>query len=127
MGLLTRYNKVCETSDKQRMPELRTHYYKASSNKTFSAVEDMLNSMQSCRIINVSKEHGEISAEIQSSPQAFLVATIVSVQPNETAVDLIISSEKISLTGIFPSLKRIAVSVYERLDQILPFVSSGRN
>ncbi|WP_409297289.1 hypothetical protein V1498_05215 [Peribacillus sp. SCS-26] len=125
MGILTRFNKVCETSDKNRLPELRTHYYKAPATKAFAAVEELFSTMKGCRLINVSKEHGEISAEL-SSPQSFVVATIVGVHGNETAVDFILSTEKTSLTGSFPALKRQAVSLYSALDSRLQLISSGR-
>ncbi|MBM7692854.1 hypothetical protein JOC77_002285 [Peribacillus deserti] len=125
MGLLTRYSRVCETSDKNRLPELRTHYYKASSAKAFAAVEEVLRSIDNCRIVNISKDHGEISAELPS-PHSFLVVTIVAVQPNETAVDFIISSDKTSLTGMFPSLKKQAVLLYHNLDKKLPYLSAGK-
>ncbi|PLT31193.1 hypothetical protein [Peribacillus deserti] len=125
MGLLTRFNRICETSDKNKLPELRTHYYKANSAKAFAAVEEVLRSIPNCRIVNISKEHGEVSAELPS-PHSFLVVTIVAVQPNETAVDFIISSERTSLTGMFPSLKKQAVALYQELDQKLPYLSKGK-
>lgn len=118
MGLLTRYKKEIETSDQQKDEVLKTHYYKGTYNQIFDSVERMFKDDADCRVVTVSKERGEIAVEVSKPFSCFLIITVVNVRPMETAVDFKISSEKFSLFGIYPELKKRIHSYYERINQL---------
>ncbi len=118
MALFGRFKKEIETSDKHSDNTLKTHYYKANFNQLFQSVEKMFREDADCRITTVSKEHGEIAVEVSNPFPCFLIITIVSVKPMEAAVDFTISSEKFSLFGIYPGLKKRINSYYGKLNQI---------
>jgi hypothetical protein len=118
MSLFTRYKKEIETADHQTDKSLKTHYYKGTFNQLFESVEKMFKEDADCQVKTVSKEHGEIAIEINKPFPCFLIATVVSVKPIETAVDFNISSEKFSLLGIYPDLKKRIHSYYQKLNQL---------
>ncbi|ETI68531.1 hypothetical protein [Neobacillus vireti] len=118
VNLFTRFKKQIETSDRQTDESLKTHYYKATFNQLFASVEKLFHEDADCRVTTVSKEHGEIAVEVSKPFSCFLIVTIVSVKPLETAVDFNISSEKFSLLGAYPDLKKRITSYYERINRI---------
>ncbi|MBT2692848.1 hypothetical protein [Bacillus sp. ISL-55] len=121
-----RYEKFSGTSENNRDEQLKTRYYKTNFNQMFQTVEDLLKADPLFKITSVSKEHGEISAELKGKMSAFLTATVITTKPFETAVDLHISTEKFSLAGINPTLKQELVKIYEKLDSTHPFIGSGK-
>ncbi|WHY84957.1 hypothetical protein QNH39_20220 [Neobacillus novalis] len=126
-NLFTRFKKQIETSDRQTDDSLKTHYYKATFNQLFASVEKLFHDDADCRVTTVSKDHGEIAVEVSKPFSCFLIVTIVNVKPLETAVDFNISSEKFSLLGAYPDLKKRITSYYERINQIHTFVRTGKN
>ncbi|MFJ7727184.1 hypothetical protein ACIQXV_13565 [Neobacillus sp. NPDC097160] len=127
MGILTRFKKQIETSDRNTDDSLKTHYYKATFNQLFQSVEKLFHEDADCQVTTVSKEHGEIAVEVSKPIPCFLIVTIVSVKPMETAVDFNISSEKFSLLGLYPGLKKRINSYYERIGQIHNLVGIRKN
>jgi hypothetical protein len=122
-----RFSKQIETSDKQKDSSLNTHYYKATFNQLFQSIEELFKQDADCRITTVSKEHGEIAVEINKPIPCFLIVTVVSVKPMETAVDFNISSEKFSPIGLYPLLRKRLVSYYERINQLHTLVRIGKS
>jgi hypothetical protein len=121
-NLFIRFKKQIETSDKIADDSLKTHYYKAKFNQLFDSVEKLFHEDADCTVTTVSKERGEIAVEVSKPIPCFLIVTIVSVRPIETAVDFNISSERFSLTGSYPTLKKRINSYYERINQLHTFV-----
>ncbi|ESU30825.1 hypothetical protein G3A_19915 [Bacillus sp. 17376] len=121
-----RYEKFSGTSENNRDEQLKTRYYKTNFNQMFQTVEDLLRADPSLKITSVSKERGEISAELKGKLPAFLTATVITTKPFETAVDLHISTEKFSLAGINPTLKQELLKIYEKLDSTHPFIGAGK-
>jgi hypothetical protein len=121
-NLFIRFKKQIETSDKIADDSLKTHYYKAKFNQLFDSVEKLFHEDADCTVTTISKERGEIAVEISKPIPCFLIVTIVSVRPIETAVDFNISSERFSLTGSYPTLKKRINSYYERINQLHTFV-----
>jgi hypothetical protein len=117
-NLFVRFKKHIETSDQSKDDSLKTHYYKAKFNQLFLSVEKLFHEDADCRVITVAKEHGEIAVEISKPIPCFLIVTIVDVKPMETAVDFNISSEKFSLLGTYPDLKKRINTYYERINQL---------
>jgi len=126
-NLFIRFNKHLETSDRQKDHSLKTHYYKATFNKLFQSVEELLRQDADCRITTISKERGEIAVEMKKPIPCFVIVTIVSVRPMETAVDFTISSEKFSPVGIYPTLKKRVLSLYDRINQLHTLVKPIKN
>jgi len=126
LNIFTRFKKEIETSDHQEDPSLQTHYYKAAFNQVFETVEKMFKEDADCRVTTVSKEHGEIAVEISGPVPCFLIATVVTVKPLEVAVDFTLSSEKFSLFGMYPALRKRINSFYQKLNQLHTLVRAGK-
>ncbi|MCM3568322.1 hypothetical protein [Neobacillus mesonae] len=118
VGLFTRYKKEIKTSDSQSDSSLKTHYYKADFEQVFDSVEKIFTDDADCQITTISKVRGEISVEINKPFSCSLTAIIVSVEPMETAVNFSISSEKFSILGTFPELKKRLNSYFNKINQI---------
>ncbi len=126
-SIIRRYEKYSGTSENNSDEQLRTRYYKANFNQVFQAVEDLLKVDPTARITSVSKEHGEISAELNGRIQSFLTVTIITTKPFETAVDLHISTERFSLAGMNPALRQEVFKIYEKLGKTFPFIGAGKH
>ncbi|MES1037116.1 cytosolic protein [Bacillus pumilus] len=108
-----------ETSDEHPVSELKSHYYKSTNAQVFQALEAMLFRHASYQVTSVSAERGEISANITMPKKAFLVATVISIRPFETAVDFNVTTESALPTDFGYSEKTI-FSLYDELDKQLP-------
>ncbi len=114
--LFLRYKKEIETSSDQRDEQLKTHYYNGDFNQVFHSVEQIIRQDADCRITTLSKEHGEINAELSNPFPCCMTVTVISEEPSVTAVDFSLACEKQTLTGTYPELKKRVVSFYERVD-----------
>ncbi|WP_045523560.1 hypothetical protein [Neobacillus niacini] len=126
-NIFIRFSKQVETSDHQKDSSLNTHYYKATFNQLFQSIEDSFRQDADCRIATVSKDHGEIAVEINKPISCFLIVTVVTVRPMETAVDFNISSEKFSPIGLYPILRKRLISYYERINKLHTLVRVGKS
>ncbi|MDR4948824.1 hypothetical protein [Neobacillus cucumis] len=126
-NIFTRFKKQIETSDRNTENSLKTHYYKGTFNQVFQSVEKLFHDDADCRVTTVSKEHGEIAVEIHKPVPCFLIVTIVSVKPMETAVDFHISSERFSLLGMYPQLKKRIESYYEKINRLHNLLEIRKN
>ncbi|MCU9614172.1 hypothetical protein OEV98_11430 [Caldibacillus lycopersici] len=121
-----RWQKQCETRDDHFDPELKSHYYKTSFDKVFQGVEDTIRKNTNMTITSTAKDRGEIAIKMSNGPKAFIVATVIQVRPFETAVDFMVSSDNLSITGLYPSLKKVVLQLYAELDKSLPFVGTKK-
>lgn len=119
-SIFQRFQKKCETSDDHFDKDLKSHYYKSSFDKVLTTVEDMFKKDPAMKITAVSKDRGEISVSMTSGPKAFIIVTVIQVRPFQTAVDFMVSSEKFSIFGLYPTLKKLVLSFYQELDKQLP-------
>ncbi|MBD3860312.1 cytosolic protein [Bacillus sp. 28A-2] len=108
-----------ETSDHHSVSELKSRYYKSTNAQAFQAVEAILSRNDSYQVTSVSAERGEISANIRKPKKAFLVATVISIRPFETAVDFNVTTET-ALPTDFGYSRKTVLSLYEELDKQLP-------
>jgi hypothetical protein len=125
--LFIRFTKKIETSDDQKDSSLSTHYYKATFNQVFQSVEELFRQDADCRIVTVSKDHGEIAVEVNKPIPCFLIVTVISVRGMETAVDFNISSEKFSPIGLYPILRKRLISYYEKMNKLHTLVRIGKS
>jgi hypothetical protein len=126
-NIFIRFSKQIETSDQQKDSSLNTHYYKATFNQVFTSVEELFRQDADCKIVTVSKDHGEIAVEINKPIPCFLIVTVVSVRGMESAVDFNISSEKFSPIGLYPILRKRLISYYEKMNKLHTLVRIGKS
>ncbi|WP_052352853.1 hypothetical protein [Neobacillus dielmonensis] len=126
-NLFTRYRRSIETSDRQSDDSLKTHYYKTRASQMLDTVEKMFKEDADCQIKTVSKDHGEIAVELKKPFPCFLIATVIQSKPLETAVDFHISTERISLTGAFPALKKRINAYYDRMAKLHTEIKPNKN
>lgn len=119
-SIFLRFQKNCETSDDHFDKQLKSHYYKSSFDKVFTAVQELFEKNPNMKVNSTSKERGEIAVSMKNSPHAFIVATVIQVRPFQTAVDFMVSSEKFSIIGLYPTLKKAILQLYSELDKQLP-------
>ncbi|WP_409302104.1 hypothetical protein [Peribacillus sp. SCS-155] len=124
--LFQRYSQQCETSEKHSDEQLLTRYYKATADQALSSLQEVFSNQRNYKIRSVSKEHGEMFIETLTSPKIFLVATCITVKPFETAVDFTASSDKKSIAGIYPALRKQISEAYGGLDQKLTTIGAGK-
>ncbi|BCB05091.1 cytosolic protein [Bacillus sp. KH172YL63] len=116
--LLKRFQSECETSDAHDDKELQTHYYKAMHQGAFNAVLELFSSSE-YEVISQSKDRGEITVRKNGMPQLFIVATVITVRPFETAIDFKVSADKGKIFGTYTVLKAQINHYYQRLDSEL--------
>lgn len=127
VNILTRFSKQIETSDLLADDLLKTHYYKGSFNQVFQTAEKLFHEDADCRVTTVSKEHGEIAVEVEKPFPCFLIVTVVSERPLEASVDFKISTERFSIGGNYPALRKRIISYYERLNKLHTLIGRGKN
>ena len=115
---LKRFQSECETSDQHDDLDLRSHYYKSMQQGTFNTVAELFSS-PNYEILSQSKDRGEITVRKKGTPQLFIVATVISVRPLETAVDFKISTDKGKIFGTYTVLKAQIKHYYQKLDSQL--------
>ena len=90
--IFLRYKKEIETSDDQRDEQLKTHYYEGEFDQVFQSVEEIIRQDADCQIKTLSKERGEIGAEL-ASPFHVYDATVIAEEPSVTAVNFTIAAK----------------------------------
>ncbi|MDF0727491.1 cytosolic protein [Cytobacillus sp. S13-E01] len=111
-----------ETSDNHQDELLRSHYYKTTSKKAMEAVRGLINQLDGYSLTSFSEEHGEMSVSVSKGRKAFMVITIISVRPFETAIDFSVTTETTLLPMDFGYSKKLALLMYEKVDAVLPLL-----
>lgn len=121
MGLLQSIKQVfsnhCETSDKHQDLQLRTHYYKTTTAHAFAEVKKLMEGLDGFELLSATEEYGELSVNVKKGKKAFMVISVVSVRPFETAVDFSVTTETTLLPMDFGYSKALVKKMYELLDQ----------
>jgi nitrate reductase NapAB chaperone NapD len=112
----------CETTDKHEDELLRTHYYKTTSAKALKIISDTLQNIPGFHITSISEDHGEMSVNITSPKKGFLVVSVVSVRPLETAIDFSVTYEGFLGFGL---CKKVILKLYNLLDQQIEKTSNS--
>jgi len=110
-----------ETKENHDDPLLRSRYYKVNKQTALSSVQTVLSKQQGFSVSSVSEERGEISVHIKSRKKAFMVVTVVTVRPFETAIDFTVSTET-PLPFDFGFSRQIIIELYKELDKNLPVI-----
>ncbi|WP_077619035.1 cytosolic protein [Bacillus sinesaloumensis] len=125
MGLQTFFSNHSETRDKHSDELLRSHYYKTSNKKAIEAVKKVINNLDGYHINSVSEERGELSISLKKGRKAFIVATIISVRPFETAIDFAVTTETMLLPIDFGYSRKVITKLYQHLDKELPLIGKA--
>lgn len=121
------FSNHCETSDHHNDFQLRTHYYKTTAANAFTAIKELVEGLNGFELLSTSQEHGEISVNVKRGKKAFMVISIVSLRPFETAVDFSVTTETAFIPFDFGYSKEIVKKMYELLDQKLVLVKAGES
>jgi hypothetical protein len=117
------FSNHLETQEHHHDPSLRTHYYKTTNSTALKTIEQVLVNQPGYKISSISTEHGEISVEISSPKKAFLVISVISVRPLETAVDFSVTYEGLLSFGY---CKDVISKLYNSLDKVLLHIGNGK-
>ncbi len=116
------FSNHSETMENHEDLILRTNYYKVSTSNALKIIQEQFNKIPGYSITSVSNEHGEISIEVTSPKKAFIVVSVISVRPLETAVDFSVTSESVFSFGYSRS---IIVKLTKILNKNLPPIGNG--
>jgi len=115
------FGKHAETRDHHVDPTLRTNYYKTTKNKALMILEHFFKNSQEYKFNSLSEDHGEISVIKTKGKKAFIVATVIMVRPNRTAIDFSVSTESI-LPFDFGYSTRLIHKLYEQVNKELELI-----
>ena len=116
------FSKYCETQENHSDELLRTHYYKTTKSNAMSVIQTVISRLPGYKITSVSTDHGEMSVQLTAPKKAFIIITVVSVRPLETAVDFTITYEGIINLGY---TRQIAGELYRVLNKELVHIGNG--
>ncbi|WP_404453486.1 cytosolic protein [Virgibacillus necropolis] len=116
------FSNHSETSDNHLDTSLQTHYYKTTKDKALAKLEELYTKSQNYSIHSISKEHGEISLYYKKT---FIIATIISVRPFNTAIDFSVTTES-ALPFDFGNSTRVIEQLYKQLNNELPYIETKR-
>jgi hypothetical protein len=116
------FSNHCETSDHHNDPILKSHYYKATAKQAIQTIKDFIHKNNGFELTSISEERGEMSISVSKKRKAFMVITVISVRPFETAVDFSVTTET-NLPMDFGYSKRLVQFMYKELDGMLPLIN----
>lgn len=125
MGFKDIFRNQAETRDRHKDEQLKTRYYKVSKYKALETVKSMIESDPRIKLLSFSEDHGEITAEYIKPKKAFMVATVIMVFPQRTAIDFTLTTKTGLLPMDFGFSKREVLYLYQKLDKQLPFAGVG--
>ncbi|CAG9619592.1 hypothetical protein BACCIP111883_00360 [Sutcliffiella rhizosphaerae] len=123
-GLLTNHS---ETRENHADEELRSRYYKITNKNAIKTLQDLFQKMEGVMVKSVSEEHGEIAVQITKGKKAFIVVTVISVRPFETAVDFSATTDTKILPFDFGYSRQLIKQMYDRIDKSMTYIGSGLN
>lgn len=115
-----------ETRENHYNPDLKSHYYKTTNKKALQSVKELIEQTPGMTVTSVSEDRGEMSVNIDRPRKAFLIVTVISVRPFETAVDLTVTTNTVLPTD-FGYSKKVISDLYKKLDQKETFVGTGKS
>ena len=112
------FSKDFQTSDKQEIESLRTHYYRGKKDDIIEKIKEMATTFK-FKIKSVDEERGEVIFDHMDYSGT---ATITSISFNETAVDFVLMTFNVLPTA--PGKKYIE-KFYQHLDKTLELKGIG--
>ncbi|HEY4601099.1 MAG TPA: cytosolic protein [Cerasibacillus sp.] len=125
MSLKKIFSKHSETHDQHKNKELKTRYYKTTSKEALNILKNICQQTLQATIHAISEERGELSISIiNEGKKAFVVASVVMVQPYQTAIDFTVTTET-AFPFDFGYSTKVIKSLYDALDQRLPLLETN--
>ncbi|WP_027410195.1 hypothetical protein [Anoxybacteroides tepidamans] len=115
----------CETKEHHEDEQLRSRYYKTTGANAIKVVKELIASSAEYELLSVSEERGEFSVATRRGKKAFIVITVISVRPFETAIDFSVTTDTKVLPFDFGWSRRVIIDLYEKIDKRLPYIGSG--
>lgn len=116
-----------ETRENHMDAALRSHYYKVSNKNAMKALQEMFQKMDGFTVKSVSEEHGELAVQVNKGKKAFMVVTVISVRPFETAIDFSVTTDTSILPTDFGFSRKLVLHMYQELNKSLNYTGSGLN
>ncbi|MCD5323818.1 MULTISPECIES: cytosolic protein [Pontibacillus] len=120
----TYFTNHAETSEEHWNEMIRTHYFKTTKDKAFPLLEDYYRNSNKYKVMSSSKEHGEMSLQTVKGKKAFIVVSVVMVQPLRTAVDFSVTTES-TLPFDFGYSHKLIREQQEEMKKLLPFLETS--
>jgi hypothetical protein len=117
----------CETEENHQDEQLRSRYYKTTTANAFKTVKEIVEKSADFELLSVSEERCELSVAVRKGKKAFMVITIISVRPFETAIDFSVTTETKFFPFDFGFSRNVILDMYKKLDQKLTYIGSGLN
>ncbi|WNF36019.1 DUF1499 domain-containing protein [Bacillaceae bacterium IKA-2] len=117
-------SKHTETRETHSDEALKTRYYKAMKDKAFNELITMFNDSNQFEVKSTSNERGEMIVTGIGKMKVFIIATVIMVTPNRTAIDFAVSTE-IFLPTDFGHSAKIIKEIYKQIDSRLEYIGSG--
>ena len=117
----------CETQENHQDEQLRSRYYKTTAANALKTVKEIIEKSPHFKLLSVSEERGELSVAVSKGKKAFMVITVISVRPFETAIDFSVTTETKLLPFDFGFSRNVILDMYKKLDQHLTYIGSGIN
>lgn len=115
-----------ETRENHYNVDLKSHYYKTTYKNALQSVKTIIEETPGMTITSVSEDRGEMSVNIDRPKKGFLIVTIISVRPFETAVDFTATTNTVLPTD-FGYSKKVILELYKKLDKKETFVGTGKS
>ncbi|TXC90177.1 cytosolic protein [Metabacillus litoralis] len=115
-----------ETRENHYNEDLKSHYYKTTYKTALQSVKSIIEETPGMTITSVSEDRGEMSVNIDRPKKGFLIVTIISVRPFETAVDFTATTNTVLPTD-FGYSKKVILELYKKLDKKETFVGTGKS
>ncbi|OIJ10969.1 hypothetical protein BKP35_12860 [Anaerobacillus arseniciselenatis] len=128
MGFKDTLNKFIsnhtETRENHSDGGLKTHYYKAMKDKTFNELLTIFHQSENYDVKSSSVDRGEIIVDGKGRKKLFIVATVIMVSPNRTAIDFSVTTETVLPTD-FGYSSKVIKELYQKIGKNLEYVGSG--
>ncbi|OAS88823.1 MULTISPECIES: cytosolic protein [Metabacillus] len=115
-----------ETRENHYNPDLKSHYYKTTYKNALQSVNSLIEQIPGMTVTSISEERGEMSVTIDKPRKGFLIVTVISVRPYETAVDFTATTNTFLPTD-FGFSKKIILQLYKKLDEKETLVGTGKS
>jgi hypothetical protein len=116
-----------ETRENHGDEALRSRYYKTTSKNALKSLQELFKSIEGMSVKSVSEEHGEIAVQVHKGKKAFMIVTVISVRPFETAVDFSVTTDTKILPFDFGYSRSLVIKMYERINKTMVYIGSGLN
>lgn len=121
------FSKHSETHEQHEIGELKTRYYKTTAKDALNTLIKIYQQTFQATIHAISEERGEIGGSINhEGKKAFVVASVVTVKPFQTAIDFTVTTETV-LPFDFGYSTKLVKSFYHILDKKLPKIIMNEN